>query len=162
MGTAFLLVYFLASPLFGYLGDRWGRLRLMAGGAVLVEPGHQPDLLGALLPFLVAARGLVGVGEASFGTLAPAYLADILPLGRRARALGLFYLALPGGHRPGLPGGRPGGQPLGLAPGLSPGGAAGPAHGRAGLPSPRGPGRTPATERPSVPDGAPDDVLASL
>ena len=48
-------------------------------------------------PFLVAARGLVGVGEASFGTLAPAYLADILPLGRRARALGLFYLALPVG-----------------------------------------------------------------
>jgi MFS transporter, Spinster family, sphingosine-1-phosphate transporter len=37
------------------------------------------------------------VGEASFGTLAPAYLADILPLGRRSRALGLFYLALPVG-----------------------------------------------------------------
>jgi MFS family permease len=46
-------------------------------------------------PFLVAARGLVGVGEASFGTLAPAYLADLLPLRRRSRALGLFYLALP-------------------------------------------------------------------
>ena len=37
------------------------------------------------------------MGEASFGTLAPAYLADILPLNRRARALGLFYLALPVG-----------------------------------------------------------------
>jgi predicted MFS family arabinose efflux permease len=48
-------------------------------------------------PFLVAARGLVGVGEASFGTLAPAYLADILPLEDRSRALGLFYLALPMG-----------------------------------------------------------------
>ena len=45
----------------------------------------------------LAARGLVGGGEASFGTLAPAYLADILALGRRARALGLFYLALPVG-----------------------------------------------------------------
>ena len=47
----------------------------------------------ASYPTLVLARGLVGVGEASFGTLAPAYLADILPLSRRARALGLFYLA---------------------------------------------------------------------
>jgi len=39
----------------------------------------------------------VGVGEASFGTLSPAYLADILPLERRARALGWFYLAIPVG-----------------------------------------------------------------
>jgi MFS transporter, Spinster family, sphingosine-1-phosphate transporter len=35
------------------------------------------------------------VGEASFGTLAPAYLADVLPLARRPRALGFFYLAIP-------------------------------------------------------------------
>jgi MFS family permease len=38
---------------------------------------------------------LVAVGEASFSTQAPAYFADILPQGQRARALGLFYLALP-------------------------------------------------------------------
>ena len=35
LGTAFFLVYFLASPLFGYLGDRFGRIRLMAWGAAL-------------------------------------------------------------------------------------------------------------------------------
>jgi MFS family permease len=46
---------------------------------------------------LVFTRGLVGVGEASFGTLAPAYLADVLPLQQRSRALGFFYLALPMG-----------------------------------------------------------------
>jgi MFS family permease len=97
LGTAFMLVYFLASPLFGYLGDRRGRSRLMAGGAVLWSLATSLTFWVPSYPFLVAARGLVGVGEASFGTLAPAYLADILPLGRRARALGLFYLALPMG-----------------------------------------------------------------
>ena len=95
LGTAFILVYFVTSPLFGYLGDRWGRLRLMAGGAVLWSLATSLTYWVPSYPFLVAARGLVGVGEASFGTLAPAYLADLLPLGRRARALGLFYLALP-------------------------------------------------------------------
>ena len=97
LGTAFMLVYFLTSPVFGYLGDRRGRLRLMAGGAVLWSLATSLTFWVPSYPFLVAARGLVGVGEASFGTLAPAYLADILPLERRARALGLFYLALPVG-----------------------------------------------------------------
>ncbi len=97
LGTAFFLVYFLTSPLFGYLGDRKGRLRLMAGGAVLWSLATSLTFWVPSYHFLVAARGLVGVGEASFGTLAPAYLADILPLERRARALGLFYLALPVG-----------------------------------------------------------------
>ncbi len=97
LGTAFFLVYFLTSPLFGYLGDRWGRLRLMTGGAVLWSLATSLTFWVPSYPFLVAARGLVGVGEASFGTLAPAYLADILPLEDRSRALGLFYLALPVG-----------------------------------------------------------------
>jgi MFS family permease len=95
LGTAFFLVYFLTSPLFGYLGDRWGRLRLMAGGAVLWSLATSLTFWVPSYPFLVAARGLVGVGEGSFGTLAPAYLADILPLSGRSRGLGLFYLAIP-------------------------------------------------------------------
>jgi MFS family permease len=97
LGTAFFLVYFMTSPLFGYLGDRWGRLRLMAGGAAMWSLATSLTFWVPSYPFLVGARGLVGIGEASFGTLAPAYLADILPLNRRAQALGLFYLALPVG-----------------------------------------------------------------
>jgi MFS family permease len=97
LGTAFFLVYLLSSPVFGHLGDRWGRVRLMAGGAVLWSLATSLTFWVTSYPALVLARGLVGVGEASFGTLAPAYLADFLPLGRRARALGVFYLALPVG-----------------------------------------------------------------
>jgi MFS family permease len=95
LGTAFFLVYFLSSPVFGYLGDRFGRIRLMAGGAALWSLATSLTFWVTSYPTLVLARGLVGVGEASFGTLAPAYLADILPLGRRSRALGIFYVAIP-------------------------------------------------------------------
>lgn len=97
LGTAFFLVYFLSSPVFGYLGDRYGRTRLMAGGAVLWSLATSLTYWVAAYPTLVLARGLVGVGEASFGTLAPAHLADLLPYSRRSRAMGFFYLALPVG-----------------------------------------------------------------
>ncbi len=95
LGTAFFLVYLIASPLFGYLGDRFGRIRLMAGGAILWSLATSLTYWVTSYPMLVLTRGLVGVGEASFGTLAPAFLGDLLPLARRSAALGIFYLAIP-------------------------------------------------------------------
>ena len=95
LNTAFLLVYFLTSPMFGYLGDRYGRHWLMAGGAVLWSVATSLTFWVTSYPSLILTRGFVGVGEASFGTLAPAYLADILPLPRRSRAMGFLYLAIP-------------------------------------------------------------------
>jgi MFS family permease len=123
LGTAFFLVYFLSSPVFGYLGDRYGRTRLMAGGAVLWSLATSLTFWVVSYPTLVLARGLVGVGEASFGTLAPAHLADILPLNRRSRALGFFYLALPVGSAlaylvGGLVGSRWGWRPAFLVAGI--------------------------------------------
>ncbi len=123
LGTAFFLVYFLSSPIFGYLGDRWGRLKLMAGGAVLWSLATGLTFWVTSYPVLLLTRGLVGVGEASFGTLAPAYLADILPWERRSRALGLFYLALPVGSAlaylvGGLVGGHWGWRPAFLVAGF--------------------------------------------
>lgn len=95
--TAFFLVYLCTSPVFGYLGDRWGRVRLMTGGAVLWSLATSLTFWVGSYPTLLLARGAVGVGEGSFGTLAPAYLGDLLPLQRRTRALGWFYLAIPVG-----------------------------------------------------------------
>ncbi len=123
LGTAFFLVYFLSSPVFGYLGDRFGRLRLMAGGAALWSLATAQTYWVTSYPGLILARGLVGVGEASFGTLAPAYLADILPLAQRSRALGVFYVALPLGSAlaylvGGLVGGHWGWRPAFLVAGL--------------------------------------------
>ncbi|MGP8052016.1 MAG: spinster family MFS transporter [Desulfobaccales bacterium] len=123
LGTAFFLVYLLTSPIFGYLGDRWGHVRLMAWGAVLWSLATSLTFwVGSYLTLLLA-RGAVGVGEASFGTLSPAYIADILPLSRRARAMGWFYVALPVGSAlaylvGGLTGGHWGWRPAFLLAGL--------------------------------------------
>ena len=97
LGSAFFLVYLMAAPIFGYLGDRWGRRRFMVLGAVLWSLATSLAFWVTTYPGLVIARGLVGMGEGSFGTLAPAYLADILPMGQRARYLGIFYTTIPVG-----------------------------------------------------------------
>ena len=40
---------------------------------------------------------LVGIGEATFVTIAPTFVADLFPLPQRGRILGIFYLAIPVG-----------------------------------------------------------------
>ena len=62
LGTAFFLVYLLSSPIFGYLGDRYGRLKLMAGGAVLWSLATSLTYWVASYPMLVLTRGLVRLG----------------------------------------------------------------------------------------------------
>ena len=44
-------------------------------------------------------RALLGVGEASYGVIAPALIADLFPPEKRGRAMGVYYLALPLGGR---------------------------------------------------------------
>jgi len=95
LGTVFNVFYPLASPCFGYLGDRFSRRRLMTGGLVLWSLVTSLTSWVTTYPVLVLTRGLVGIGEAAFSTLAPAYLADVFPLARRVRALGIFYVAIP-------------------------------------------------------------------
>lgn len=42
---------------------------------------------------LLAARALVGVGEASYATIAPTIIADLYPAKERTMALAYFYIA---------------------------------------------------------------------
>ena len=44
---------------------------------------------------LLASRALVGIGEASYATIAPTIIADLFPAERRLRMLSVFYLAMP-------------------------------------------------------------------
>jgi len=97
LGSAFMLSYLLLAPLFGWLGDRWSRVKLAAGGLVVWS------LATALAGFapgyrtLLAARATVGVGEASFGTVSPGLIADFFPKERRGQILSWFYVAIPVG-----------------------------------------------------------------
>ena len=44
---------------------------------------------------LFAARAAVGVGEAAYGTISPALLADYFPRERRGRVFAVFFAAIP-------------------------------------------------------------------
>jgi len=46
---------------------------------------------------LLAARAIIGVGEAGYGVVTPSLLADAYPPARRAQVLGVFYAAIPVG-----------------------------------------------------------------
>ena len=97
LGSAFMVVYMLAAPLFGWLGDKGNRVRLAAGGLGIWSLATM--LAGVTTGYrqLLGARSLVGIGEASFGTVAPGIISDYFPQEKRGRVLSWFYLAIPVG-----------------------------------------------------------------
>jgi MFS transporter, Spinster family, sphingosine-1-phosphate transporter len=63
--TAFLVVYIVTSPLFGTLGDRMSRMRLIAFGVALWSLATAIGGLVGSFVALFVARAAVGVGEAA-------------------------------------------------------------------------------------------------
>lgn len=95
MATAFMLGYFLTSPIFGYLGDRLSRRKLMAIGVIGWSLGTCLTGIAQGFSFMIFCRVMVGLGEASFGAIGPAVISDAFESKRRNKALTLFYLAVP-------------------------------------------------------------------
>jgi predicted MFS family arabinose efflux permease len=97
LGSAFMLGYFLTSPVFGYLGDRLARKHLIAVGVVVWSIGTVFSGRAGSYGELVLFRILVGVGEASYATISPAWIADLYARKWRNNALSIFYAAIPVG-----------------------------------------------------------------
>ncbi len=95
--SAFILVYALVCPVAGWLGDRMSRLRVAALGVALWSLATFASGLASTFAWLLLARALVGVGEASYTVITPSLLADHYPPSRRGRALSIFYAAMPFG-----------------------------------------------------------------
>lgn len=97
INTAFMIGYFVTSPIFGYCGDRWSRKGLIAAGIAVWSLGTvltgKADTLAALLAY----RVFVGLGEASYATISPSLISDSFPSARRNNALTIFYVAIPVG-----------------------------------------------------------------
>jgi len=93
--TAFLVVYMLTSPLFGTLGDRMSRMRLIAFGVALWSLATAIGGLVGSFAALFVARATVGIGEAAYGTISPAVLADYFAPATRGRIMSIFYCAIP-------------------------------------------------------------------
>jgi len=94
LASAFVLVYMLTSPLFGVLGDRGRRPILIAVGVGLWSVATAAGGLARSFAGLFAARATVGIGEAAYGTIAPAMLSDYYPRRRRGRVFAIFFAAI--------------------------------------------------------------------
>ncbi|MEA3275701.1 MAG: MFS transporter [Pseudomonadota bacterium] len=97
LASGFVIVYLLSSPLFGSLADRRSRPRLIAAGVAIWAIATAAGALAGGFAVLLVARSLVGVGEAAYGTAAPALLSDAFPKSQRGRVFSIFYAAIPVG-----------------------------------------------------------------
>lgn len=101
IGSGFIVVYALVSPLFGTLGDRRARPPLIALGVMIWSIATTLGGFARGFTSLFIARSTVGVGEAAYGTIAPALLADSFPIEKRGRVLAIFFAAIPIGSAAG-------------------------------------------------------------
>jgi MFS family permease len=97
LASGFIIVYSLASPVFGRLGDTRARPPLIALGVAIWSVATALGGFARGFWSLFTARSLVGVGEAAYGTIAPALLADQFPMEKRGRVMSVFFAAIPVG-----------------------------------------------------------------
>jgi MFS family permease len=95
--SGFLVVYTLTAPIFGALGDRRSRPRLIALGVACWSFATALSGFAGSYLTLLAARASVGVGEAAYVTIAPSLLSDYYPARQRARVMAIFFCAIPVG-----------------------------------------------------------------
>src|SRR5580692_3168661 len=95
LGTIFLIGYFTTSPIFGTLADRGKRKGLLAIGIGVWSLATIASGLSRSFVELAVARALVGVGEASYATIAPTLIDDLAPPERKGSWLAIFYSAMP-------------------------------------------------------------------
>ncbi|KAJ8681342.1 hypothetical protein QAD02_017129 [Eretmocerus hayati] len=95
--TAFIVSYMVFAPLFGYLGDRYNRKVIMSAGVFL---WCLTTFVGSYMKsyeWFLFFRALVGVGEASYSTIAPTIISDLFIKDVRSKMLAMFYFAIPVG-----------------------------------------------------------------
>src|SRR6266567_2487558 len=111
--SAFLGFYMVAAPFTGPLADRYSRKLIIILGAIFWSGLTLLTAVTHTYWELLVRHTLVGVGEATFVTIAPTFVADLFPEEKRGRIFGIFYLAIP----------------VGTAAGYLLGGKLGPTHG---------------------------------
>ncbi len=95
--SAFFICYMIAAPLIVPLADRFPRKRIMALGAFVWSLATLLSAVTHNYDELLLRHVIVGIGEATFVAISPAFLADLFPENIRGRVMGLFYLATPVG-----------------------------------------------------------------
>ncbi|MBZ5511617.1 MAG: MFS transporter [Acidobacteriia bacterium] len=92
--SAFFFCYMFTAPFIGALADRRPRRGIMIAGALIWSAATLLTALTYDFRTLLIRHTIVGIGEATFATIAPSFLADLFPEGKRGRVLGVFYLCI--------------------------------------------------------------------
>ncbi len=95
--SGFLIVFAVIAPIFGTLGDRMSRPRLIAFGVACWSIATALSGIAWNFTSLFVARASVGVGEAAYVTIGPSLLSDYFPRGQRGRVMAIFFCAIPVG-----------------------------------------------------------------
>jgi MFS transporter, Spinster family, sphingosine-1-phosphate transporter len=95
--SAFLGFYMIAAPFVGPLANRYSRKRIIILGAIFWSALTLLSAFTHTYWELLVRHTLVGIGEATFVTIAPTFVADLFPEKQRGRIFGIFYLAIPVG-----------------------------------------------------------------
>ncbi|CAB4028796.1 spinster homolog 1 isoform X2 [Paramuricea clavata] len=97
--TVFIVSYMIFAPIFGYLGDRYSRKFIMIFGLFVWSlMTFCSTLVNENQYWLFFTfRGLVGIGEASYSTVASTVIGDLFIADQRTKMLALFYFAIPVG-----------------------------------------------------------------
>ncbi|MGW4434836.1 DHA2 family efflux MFS transporter permease subunit [Streptomyces sp. NPDC004596] len=88
--TAYLLASTAATPLWGKLGDQYGRKKLFQTAIVIFLVGSALCGMAQDMPQLIAFRALQGLGGGGLMVLSMAIVGDIVPPRDRGRYQGLF------------------------------------------------------------------------
>ncbi len=97
IGSMFMVAYMAFSPIAGVLADRYPRRYFVGGGVIVWSLATVASGFAAGFRQLLAARSMIGVGEAGFGGVAPTLISDLFPKEKRGRMLAYFYVAIPVG-----------------------------------------------------------------
>jgi MFS family permease len=102
LATIFLVSYSIFSPMTGWLGDRYRRTWLLAGGIGVWSLATIGSGFARDYGHLALARSILGIGEATYGVIAPTILIDLFRRDQRSRLMSGFYLAMPLGAAMGI------------------------------------------------------------
>ncbi len=100
--SIFLVSYSLFSPIMGWLGDRSRRTWLLGAGVGVWSLATIGSGFARSYGHMALARSVLGIGEATYGVIAPTILLDLFARERRARLMSAYYLAMPIGSALGI------------------------------------------------------------